>query len=93
MATNLTLNVNGVNYSVAVADTSMPLLWVLLGGEGTVLGPFLGTLVMFYLVELSSSVTTAYLMVVGLALLPGCLELGSSWDATTAGQTPRSTSG
>jgi len=47
----------------------LPLLWVLLGGAGTVLGPFLGTLVMFYLVDLSSSVTTAYLMVVGLALL------------------------
>ena len=47
----------------------LPLLWVLLGGAGTVLGPFLGTLVMFYLVDLSSSVTTAHLMVVGIALL------------------------
>ncbi len=47
----------------------LPLLWVLLGGAGTVLGPFLGTLLMFYLVDLSSSVTTANLMVVGIALL------------------------
>ena len=33
----------------------LPLLWVLVGGAGTVLGPFLGTLAMFYLVDLSSS--------------------------------------
>jgi branched-chain amino acid transport system permease protein len=47
----------------------LPLLWVLLGGAGTVLGPFLGTLLMFYLVDLASSVTTAHLLVVGIALL------------------------
>ena len=29
MATSLTLNVNGVNKTVSVNDTSMPLLWVL----------------------------------------------------------------
>ena len=46
-----------------------PLLWVLLGGAGTVLGPFLGTLFMFYLIDLSSSVTDAYLLVVGVALV------------------------
>jgi branched-chain amino acid transport system permease protein len=47
----------------------LPLLWVLLGGAGTVLGPFVGTLVMFYLIELATEVTTAHMMVVGGALL------------------------
>lgn len=47
----------------------LPLLWVLLGGAGTVLGPLLGTLVMFYLVDVTSSFTSAYMLVVGLALL------------------------
>ena len=46
-----------------------PLLWVLLGGAGTVLGPFVGTLFMFYLIDLSSGVTTAYLLIVGVALV------------------------
>jgi len=47
----------------------LPLLYVLLGGAGTVLGPFLGALVMFYLIDLSSALTSAHLMVVGAALL------------------------
>lgn len=41
MATTLTLNVNGVNQSVSVPDTNMPLLWVLrdlLGLTGTKYG-------------------------------------------------------
>ena len=46
-----------------------PLLWTLLGGAGTVAGPFLGTLLMFYLVDLSSSYTSAHLLVVGIALV------------------------
>ncbi len=46
-----------------------PLLWVLLGGAGTVLGPFVGTLFMFYLVDLSSSLTDAWMLVVGVALV------------------------
>lgn len=53
----------GVQYSV------LPLLWVLLGGAGTVLGPFVGTLVMFYLVDLAGSLTDATLLVVGAALV------------------------
>ncbi|MEO1495501.1 MAG: branched-chain amino acid ABC transporter permease, partial [Pseudomonadota bacterium] len=53
----------------AVQYSILPLLWVLLGGAGTVLGPFVGTLFMFYLIDLSSGVTTAYLIVVGLALV------------------------
>src|SRR5690606_29541361 len=47
----------------------LPLLWVLLGGAGTVLGPFLGVLVMFYLIDITSQLTSAYLMVVGVALV------------------------
>jgi branched-chain amino acid transport system permease protein len=47
----------------------LPLLYVLLGGAGTVLGPLLGALLMFYLTDLSSEVTNAYLGVVGVMLL------------------------
>jgi branched-chain amino acid transport system permease protein len=47
----------------------LPMLWVLLGGAGVVLGPIIGTLVMFYLIDISSSYTTAHLLVVGVALL------------------------
>jgi branched-chain amino acid transport system permease protein len=47
----------------------LPLLWVLLGGAGTVLGPFLGTLAMFYLIDWASDLTSAYLLVVGVALV------------------------
>ena len=46
-----------------------PLLWVLMGGAATVLGPFLGTLAMFYLVDIASGFTSAYLLFVGLALI------------------------
>lgn len=46
-----------------------PLLWTLMGGAGVVLGPFLGTLAMFYLVDITSGFTTAYLLVVGLVLI------------------------
>jgi branched-chain amino acid transport system permease protein len=45
------------------------LLWVLLGGAGTVLGPIVGALVMFYLVEWTSEVTQSYRIVVGAALV------------------------
>jgi branched-chain amino acid transport system permease protein len=47
----------------------LPLLWVLLGGAGTVLGPFIGTLLMFYLVDVTSGQTSAYMLLVGVALL------------------------
>ncbi len=46
-----------------------PLLWVLLGGAGTVIGPFIGTLFMFYLIDLSSGITDAYMLVVGVVLV------------------------
>ena len=53
----------GILYSI------YPLLWTLLGGAGTVLGPLVGTLVMTYVVDVASSFTTAYLLVVGVALV------------------------
>lgn len=52
-----------VQYSI------LPLLWVLLGGAGTVIGPFLGTLFMFYLIDVSSGLTSAYMLVAGVALV------------------------
>ena len=52
-----------VQYSI------LPMLWVLLGGSGTVAGPFIGCLLMFYLIDYASSVTSATLLVVGLALI------------------------
>jgi branched-chain amino acid transport system permease protein len=39
------------------------------GGAGTVIGPFLGTLAMFYLIDLASGYTSAHLLVVGVALV------------------------
>ena len=46
-----------------------PLLWTLLGGAGTLLGPLLGTSLMFYVVDFASGWTSAYLLVVGVALV------------------------
>jgi branched-chain amino acid transport system permease protein len=53
----------GIQYSI------YPLLWVLVGGAGTVAGPVLGTLLMFYLEDVSSGYTSAYRLVVGTALV------------------------
>ncbi len=53
----------GVQYSI------LPLLWVLLGGAGTAIGPFVGTLFMFYLIDLASGVTTAYMLIAGVVLV------------------------
>lgn len=52
-----------VQYSI------FPLLWVLLGGAGTTIGPLLGVFFMFYLIDFSSSVTTAYMLVAGVVLV------------------------
>lgn len=46
-----------------------PLLWVLLGGAGTTIGPFVGALFMFYLIDWSSGLTNAYMLVAGAALV------------------------
>jgi branched-chain amino acid transport system permease protein len=55
----------------------LPLLWVLVGGAATVLGPFAGTLAMFYLTDLSNDLLNrnfpdwdiSALGIVGLALV------------------------
>ena len=47
----------------------LPLLWVLLGGAATTLGPLLGTLFMYYVVDIASGYTSAYLLIVGVALI------------------------
>jgi len=52
-----------VQYSI------FPLLWVLLGGAGTLLGPFVGAFFMFYLIDLASGITSAYMLVAGVALV------------------------
>mgnify|MGYP001493762718 CR=1 FL=1 len=52
-----------VQYSI------LPLLWVLLGGAGTTLGPLVGTLAMYYVVDIASGRTSAWLLVVGVALV------------------------
>lgn len=46
-----------------------PLLWTLLGGASTVLGPVLGTALMFLLVDFASGFTTASLLFVGVVLI------------------------
>jgi len=46
-----------------------PLLWTLLGGAATVLGPILGTAIMFVLVDVASGFTTATLLAVGVVLI------------------------
>ena len=47
----------------------LALLWVLVGGAATVLGPLLGTALMFYLVDVVSGYTAAWLFVVGAVLV------------------------
>lgn len=46
-----------------------PLLWTLLGGAATILGPVLGTAIMFTLVDIASSFTNANLLAVGVVLI------------------------
>jgi branched-chain amino acid transport system permease protein len=46
-----------------------PLLWTLLGGAATTLGPLLGTGLMFTLVDVASGLTNAHLLVVGVTLI------------------------
>jgi len=45
------------------------LLFTLLGGAGTVLGPILGSFIMFYLIDFFSGHTTAYLLATGVVLI------------------------
>ncbi len=52
-----------VQYSI------LPMLYSLLGGAGTALGPLIGAAAMFWLIDFVSSLTNAYLMLVGVALI------------------------
>jgi branched-chain amino acid transport system permease protein len=52
-----------VQYSI------FPLLWVLLGGAGVTIGPLIGTIFMFYLIDYSSAITPAYMLIAGLVLV------------------------
>ena len=58
----------GASFS-SIQYSIYPLLWVLVGGAGTVLGPLLGALLMFYLVDTADDFTSAYLLFVGVALV------------------------
>ena len=53
----------------AVSYSIFPLLWVLIGGAGTVLGPLIGAIFMFYLIDYASDITDAYMIIVDVALL------------------------
>ncbi|WP_172329057.1 branched-chain amino acid ABC transporter permease [Mangrovicoccus sp. HB161399] len=53
----------GFHYSIEA------LLFTLVGGPGTLLGPLLGTTVMTMLIDRLSGLTTAYLMIVGVILI------------------------
>lgn len=50
-------------------ESTIALLYTLLGGPGTVVGPVIGTGLMFYLVDIASGFTQSYLIIVGLALV------------------------
>lgn len=52
-----------VQYSI------LPLLWVLLGGAGTTIGPLIGVFFMFYLIDASSAYTNAYMLIAGVVLI------------------------
>ena len=53
----------------AVHYSILPILYVLLGGAGTVLGPFFGTLFMLYLIDYAADITTAYMLIAGVVLV------------------------
>ena len=46
-----------------------PLLWTLLGGAGTIMGPVFGTGIMYYLIDFIGEITKNYLLVVGIILI------------------------
>lgn len=49
--------------------STLPLLYALLGGTSVTLGPPIGTAIMYYLIDLSSEITSSYMIIVGAALL------------------------
>ncbi|MEM3032209.1 MAG: branched-chain amino acid ABC transporter permease, partial [Nitrososphaerota archaeon] len=52
-----------------ILNSINPLLWTLMGGSGTTIGPLVGTLLMTYIIDFTSSLTESYLVVVGVALI------------------------
>ncbi|MCG8272052.1 branched-chain amino acid ABC transporter permease [Aquamicrobium sp. NLF2-7] len=58
----------GANFA-SVQYSILPLLWVLLGGAATTLGPLFGTVFMYYVVDIASGYTSAYMLVVGVVLI------------------------
>lgn len=83
LASGLTSGLAGVTYTLlfgyvgstfaGVLYSIYPLLWTLLGGAGTTLGPLVGTLLMTYAVDVASGLTDAYLIVVGAVLVAAIL--------------------
>lgn len=79
IVSGLFAGISGASYAIlfgyagatfaSIQYSILPLLWVLLGGAGIVLGPLLGTTLMTYLIDLVSEWTNAWLLFVGLALL------------------------
>ena len=60
----------GVDLRFGPVLASSRLLWVLLGGAATTLGPLVGTLLMTYVIDLAGSFTSATLfLVVGMVLI------------------------
>ena len=49
--------------------STLPLLWTLLGGTGVTLGPPLGAAITHYLIDISSGLTSSYMIIVGVALV------------------------
>lgn len=54
---------------VEINQSINAILWALLGGAGTILGPLVGTAVMYYLVDVSSGITRGFMFVVGAMLV------------------------
>jgi len=64
----LTFSYAGSSFA-SIIYSIYPLLWALLGGTGTTIGPLVGTAVMAYVVDITSGLTSSYMFVVGAILL------------------------
>lgn len=53
----------------AILYSIYPLLWTLVGGAGTTIGPLVGAGLMTYVVDVASGLTSSYLLVVGAVLV------------------------
>ncbi len=53
----------------AVPYSILPLLYVLLGGAGTTLGPLVGAAFMIYLFDIAGDITDAYMLIAGVVLV------------------------